>query len=146
MCSSDLYLISGQPLTIRIGYEAAHAVADVVCGITVYDNKGVILFGSNTDNLGIELDCIKGSGEIAFILADVPLLDGSYPVTIGLHSHDEATVYDWSEQRHTFEVMSPTRDIGVLQFHVDVAVNGRLQTPRLTQRNLEAEIAESNHN
>ncbi len=56
--------------------------------------------------------------------AEVPLLDGSYPVTIGLHSHDEATVYDWSEQRHSFEVMSPTRALGTIQLKVDVAVNG----------------------
>ena len=48
----------------------------------------------------------------------------SYPVTVGLLSHDEATVYDWSEQRHNFEVMSPTRAAGVIQLDVSVTVNG----------------------
>ena len=53
-------------------------------------------------------------------MAKVPLLDGTYPVTVGLHSHDEATVYDWSEQGYSFEVMSPTRAVGVLQLDVNV--------------------------
>ena len=48
----------------------------------------------------------------------------TYPVTVGLHSHDEATVYDWSEQGYSFEVMSPTRAVGVLQLDVNVSVNG----------------------
>jgi ABC-2 type transport system ATP-binding protein len=118
------YVVSGEPLTIRIRYEAVRRVEDVVCGITIYDEKGFILFGLNTDTLGVDLGSIEGSGEIAFMLAEVPLLDGSYPLTIGLHSHDEATVYDWSEQRHSFEVMSPTRALGIIQLRVDVAVDG----------------------
>jgi ABC-type polysaccharide/polyol phosphate transport system ATPase subunit len=118
------YLVSGQPVTIRIRYEATEPVDDLVCGIAVFDNKGWMLFGWNTDTLGVDLGRIEGSGEIAFAIREVPLLDGTYPVTVGLHSHDEATVYDWSEQRHNFEVMSPTRAAGVIQLDVHVSVNG----------------------
>jgi hypothetical protein len=118
------YLVSGQSLTIRIRYRAIEAVDDLVCGVAVYDNKGWLLFGWNTDSLGVDLGRIDGSGEIAFEVKEIPLLDGTYPVTVGLHSHDEATVYDWSEQRDVFEVMSPTRAIGVIQLDVRVAVNG----------------------
>ncbi len=49
------YIVSGEPLTIRIRYEAVRRVDDVVCGITIYDNKGYILFGLNTDTLGVDL-------------------------------------------------------------------------------------------
>jgi ABC-2 type transport system ATP-binding protein len=133
-CDTRPYLQTGQPLTIRIRYEAPDPVDDLVCGIAVYDNKGWNLFGWNTDTLGIDLGRIQGSGEIAFSVASVPLLDGTYPVTIGLHSHDEATVYDWSEQRHSFEVMSPNRSFGILQLKVDVLVDGtQVATEALAQ-------------
>jgi ABC-2 type transport system ATP-binding protein len=118
------YLISGQPLTIRVGYEAPEPIDDLVCGVVVYDEKGWVLFGWNTDILDIDLGCIVGSGEIAFRVGEVPLLDGTYPVTIGLHSHDEATVYDWSEQRQSLEVMSPGRLPGVMQLDVEITVDG----------------------
>jgi hypothetical protein len=126
------YLVSGQPVTIRVRYEAVEPVHDLVCGIAVYDNKGWMLFGWNTDILGVDLGTIEGSGEIAFAIREMPLLDGTYPVTVGLHSHDEATVYDWSEQRYNFEVMSPTRAAGVIQVDVKVTVNGSsVQSRRL---------------
>lgn len=118
------YLVSGQPLTIRVRYQALEPVDDLVCGLLVYDNKGWVLFGWNTDTLGVDLGRIHGWGEIAFALKEVPLLDGTYPVTVGLHSHDEATVYDWSEQRHNFEVMSPTQSAGIIQMDVNVTLNG----------------------
>jgi ABC-2 type transport system ATP-binding protein len=121
---SKPYLVSGDPLTIRIRFEAMKPIADLVCGIAVYDTKGFVLFGWNTDLLGIDLGLVEGSGEVAFSVARLPLLDGTYPVTVGLHSHDEATVYDWSEQRHSFEVMCPTRAAGILQLQVAVTVNG----------------------
>jgi ABC-2 type transport system ATP-binding protein len=118
------YLVSGQPMTIRIRYEAIEPVEELVCGIAVFDVNGWMLFGWNTDILGVDLGPIEGSGEIAFVLTEVPLLDGTYPVTVGLCSHDEATVYDWSEQGYNFSVMSPTRAVGVLQLDVNVLVNG----------------------
>ena len=118
------YVTSGQPMTVRIRYEAVEPVEELVCGIAVYDNKGWVLFGWNTDTLGVDLGRIEGSGEVAFELKEVPLLDGTYAVTVGLHGHDEATVYDWSEQGYSFGVMSGTRAAGVIQMDVNVTVNG----------------------
>jgi ABC-2 type transport system ATP-binding protein len=129
------YLVSGQSLTIRVGYEAPDAIDDLVCGIAVYDERGWVLFAWNTAFLGIDLGCIEGSGEIAFSIPQVPLLDGTYPVSIGFHSHDESTVYDWREQRDSFEVMAPGRLPGVMQLDVDVTLDGapvKSGTHRLT--------------
>jgi ABC-type polysaccharide/polyol phosphate transport system ATPase subunit len=128
---SKPYLVSGEPFTIRIRFQAMRPIDDLVCGIAVYDTKGWLLFGWNTDTLDIDLGRVEGSGEVAFSVAELPLLDGTYPVTIGLHSHDEATVYDWSEQRHSFEVMCPTRAAGILQLQVAVTVNGSAVTERI---------------
>jgi ABC-2 type transport system ATP-binding protein len=117
------YLTSGDPLTIHIGYHAARPVDDLVVGVAVYDMEGRLLFGWNTDVMGLDLGRVEGHGEISFVIRSLPLLDGTYPVTIGMHSHDEATVYDWREQHEQFEVMSPSRAVGVLQLDVDVILD-----------------------
>jgi hypothetical protein len=106
-----------------VAYDAVRAVDDLVVGVAVYDLEGRLLFGWNTDVMGLDLGRVEGRGEICFVVRSVPLLDGAYPITIGMHSHDEATVYDWREQHDHFEVMSPSRAVGVLQLDVEVTMD-----------------------
>ena len=107
-CANRPYLTSGDPLTIHVGYETVRPVDDLVIGVAVYDMEGRALFGWNTDVMGVDLGRVEGSGEISFNIRALPLLDGTYPVTVGMHSHDSAVIYDWREQEERFEVMSPT--------------------------------------
>jgi hypothetical protein len=51
------------------------------------------------------------------------LLDGNFELTIGIHSPDESTVYDWWEHKSRFEVMNPTRKQG--QISLPMRVDGR---------------------
>ena len=114
------YLVSGEPLTITLHYEARERVEDVVMGIGIFDLQGREMFGSNTDILGYELPAVEGRGRVVFRIPNVPFLDGTYLLTIGVHSRDEGTVYDWSEQRHRFEVMHPGRSSGMVDLAIDV--------------------------
>ncbi|MGH9182179.1 MAG: Wzt carbohydrate-binding domain-containing protein, partial [Acidimicrobiales bacterium] len=114
------YLLPGQPLSVTIAYEAPERVEDVVFGIAVHDVEGRLVFGSNTDFLGVEVGPVEGTGEVRFETDGVPLLDGTYLLTLGVHSHDEGTVYDWHDQQHQFEVMNPGRTVG--QVHMGLRV------------------------
>jgi ABC-2 type transport system ATP-binding protein len=116
-CETNRYLVSGQPLSIRIGYEAAEGVDDLVAGVAIYDLEGKLLSGWNTSLLDQDLGVIEGQGEIAFHIAEVPLLDGTYPVSIGLVGRD-GLVYDWREQRESFEVLSKAKVVGLVEFRV----------------------------
>ena len=119
------HLHPGEPLDIVVRYEAREAVDDVACGIGVYDDTGRDLFGVNTMMLGVDLGRLEGSGEITFRLAALPLLDGRYPLTVGIHSRDEGTVYDWHEQRFAIEVVNPGTSVGLIHVPVTVTVTGR---------------------
>jgi ABC-2 type transport system ATP-binding protein len=115
------YLQTGQPLTITIHYEARERVDDVVVGIGIFDLQGRELFGTNTDFTGYPLGALEGRGRVTFSIPKVLLLDGTYLVTLGIHSRDEGTVYDWSEQRYRFEVMHPGRTAGMFDLEIDVS-------------------------
>jgi lipopolysaccharide transport system ATP-binding protein len=117
------YLLPGEPLAIRIAYEAVERVDDVVFGIAIHDVEGDLVFGSNTDFLDVALGALHGPGVVTFETDHVPLLDGTYFVTIGIHSHDEATVYDWREHRHKFEVMNPSRTSGRVHMGIRVSID-----------------------
>jgi len=57
---------------------------------------------------------------MSFEFHRVPLLDGTYLVTLAIQSRDEGTVYDWREQQASFEVMNPSRTSGLVSFPIDV--------------------------
>jgi ABC-2 type transport system ATP-binding protein len=117
------HLLPGEPLKIKVRYEATQPVDEPVFGIAIYDPLGRDLFGTNTDILGVRMGRIEGSGEVVFNLKSVPFLDGTYPVTVGIADSDGGTVYDWSEQQHHFEVMNPGRTAGVIELPVEVDVS-----------------------
>lgn len=117
------YLISGEPLTVTVNYHATQPTEDVVVGISIYNEKGDVIFGANTDFLGFELPRLEGNGTIVFNIDSVSLGDGTYPVTIGMHSHDEDTVYDWHEARYHFSVMPPGRSVGQVHMNMTVSTN-----------------------
>jgi ABC-2 type transport system ATP-binding protein len=116
------YLLPHDPLDIRVAYDAEDRVEDVMFGIAIYDLKGNNLFGANTKILGLEVPPAEGKGEIRFSFADMPLLDGTYLVTLAIQTRDEGVVYDWHEQQWQFEVMNPDRTAGIVAMPLTVRV------------------------
>jgi ABC-2 type transport system ATP-binding protein len=104
------------PVTIRMGYKATVPVDDVVFAINVHDMDGNFLLGTNTDLMGVDLGKVRGRGEVAFELDRVPLLDGTYRVSLGIHTHDGGIEYDHREDQDVFEVMNPGETVGIVHF------------------------------
>jgi lipopolysaccharide transport system ATP-binding protein len=93
---------------------------DLLFGIAIHDQSGNHLYGTNTRILGVDVPAAAGDGEMTFEFDRVPLLDGTYLVTLAIQTTDEGVVYDWREQQHHFEVMNPSRTPGTVSFPVQV--------------------------
>ena len=111
----------GEPLRLDVTLEAADAVHDVVVGIAIYSSMGWLVFGTNTELQGVDLNDVSGRCRVSFTFPEVPLLDGTYAVTIGVHTRG-GLVYDSWEQRRRFEVAAPGRDIGLVRLPVRIEV------------------------
>jgi ABC-2 type transport system ATP-binding protein len=114
------WLLPDEAMTVRVGYHATERTDDMLFGIAIYDQDGNYLFGTNTAILGVDVPPADGDGEMAFEFQRVPLLDGTYLVTLAIQSIDEGTVYDWREQQTSFSVMNPSRTNGIVSFPIDV--------------------------
>ena len=112
-----------EPMRIEVTLEAAEAVKDVVVGIAVYNNMGWLVFGTNTDIHGVDLDMTAGRRNVTFDCTEVPLLDGTYAVTVGVHTKG-GLVYDSWEQQRRFEVAAPGRDIGLVRLPITIEIDG----------------------
>jgi len=123
------YLLVGDPLTIRVAYEASEPVDDLEFVITVYDAEGRILYAADSRILGVALGRIDGAGEVVFRFERIPLLEGRYPFSLGIRG--PGVIYDWRERQHAFEVVNQGPVLGYVDMplHVEVGI-----TPSFVQK------------
>jgi ABC-2 type transport system ATP-binding protein len=119
------YVLPGEALDIRLSYEATEPLDDVVFALDIIDLEGRHLVGVNTEGLGTDLGVLEGRGEIVFSISSVPLLDGTYPLSFGVHNHGGGIVYAQRYQRDSFQVMNPGQKHGL----VDIPVSARVEAP-----------------
>jgi ABC-2 type transport system ATP-binding protein len=115
-------VLPGEPLQFRIGYDAGERlVSDIVAGIALYNSMGQVVYGTNSHLMGQDLDAVSGEGVISFAIKDLPLLDGTYRLTVGLHNLG-GLQYDHWEQQVPFQVAAPGRDIGIVRLETTIEV------------------------
>jgi ABC-2 type transport system ATP-binding protein len=117
-------LLPGDPLDVHVRYAAPNPVDDVVFAINIHDTEGRLLYGANTDFLGPGPLRVHGDGWVTFTFPSVPLFDGTFIVSLGIHSQDIGTIYDQLDGRHTFTVMNPTRLVGLVALDAKVGFEG----------------------
>ncbi len=118
--TSESFILPGQPVRVRCRYEAAEKVDDVVFALNIIDQEGRLMLGANSDIVGVPIDEVHGTGEVVFDLAAVPLLDGDYEISLGIHSHDVGEEYDHVEGEHRIQVMNPTKIMGRVKFPLSI--------------------------
>jgi len=119
----DRHLLPDAPLAIHVSFESLIDTADVSFGIALHDEEGRLVFGSSTAVRGDDLRVVPGPGSVSFRFASVPLLDGTYKVTVGAGTIDGGTVFDWREQHDEFQVMNPGLTQGQVSLPIDILVD-----------------------
>jgi ABC-2 type transport system ATP-binding protein len=116
------YLISGEPLAIRVEYDVAEPLSGVRFQIALLSERDEILFSSQGEALsgGDVLDA--GPGSVVFHFDSMLLLDGRFTVNLSVRGEGGVSLA-LAEPACHFEVMNPGRAIGV------VALPMRIEMP-----------------
>ena len=112
----------GESLCFDVELSSNEPVDDVVIGIAVYGPMGELIHGTNSHLKGADLGTVDGKRRVRFDLGNVPLLDGTYGLTVGVHTLS-GLVYDHWEQKRRFEVAAGGRDQGMISFPVKITVD-----------------------
>lgn len=95
---------TNDPFTVRVRYRATTRTTDVACGIAVLSADNLAyLFGHTSNAAGISLD-LQGEGTIEFTLPSLPLLQGSYVVTVAMEGVEVPRTFDLHDRRYSFLV------------------------------------------
>ncbi len=100
---------TNEPFTVRVQYRAKERTDDIACGIAVLSAQNLsYLFGHSSNAAGLDLD-LDGEGAIEFTLPSLPLMQGSYVVTVALEGVKQPGVFDMHDRRYSFLVFeNPT--------------------------------------
>jgi ABC-type polysaccharide/polyol phosphate transport system ATPase subunit len=104
--------VPGESLTVALRVLASAPLDDFVFGVGIFNADGVAVYGTNTDIEDYEPLRIDGEGEVALVLEDLRLVEGTYLLDVAAHRRD-GTPYDYHRGLHTFRVKSRTKDVGV---------------------------------
>jgi ABC-2 type transport system ATP-binding protein len=119
------YLYPGESLTVTADVDSLAAVPNAMASIAIHDDKQEVVFASDPDDPACEMDIPEGGGVVRFSFPEVPLLDGTYSVSVGVRSATKTEIFDWKDQVTQFEVANPGRSTGRVRLPLDVSFRMR---------------------
>jgi ABC-2 type transport system ATP-binding protein len=98
-------LKTGEPVTIQIDYTAHQPITEPVFGVRFTHLHGTNVWGSNTKRMGFKTETLRDSGTISLTIPELPILAGTYDLTVALSDNHESHEYDHWERRIRFDVV-----------------------------------------
>lgn len=94
----------GEPWVVRLRYRAQHQVKQPVFGLAIYRSDGLHVCGPNTHFADLDIPCVEDTGEVFYRVDHLPLMEGSYYVSVAVVNRSDTVMYDYHDRLHTFKV------------------------------------------
>jgi ABC-type polysaccharide/polyol phosphate transport system ATPase subunit len=107
---------NGETIQVKINYDAYKRIDKPVFGYSIVDNDGKLIFGTNTQIAGIDVDYIEGKGSVDLLLDPNILIRGKFYFSFSLHSADHLTNYHRKENWVHFWMETDDDEIGFVRF------------------------------
>jgi ABC-2 type transport system ATP-binding protein len=113
-------LKTGEPISLQIDYRAHMPIKEPVFGIRITHLHGTNVWGSNTKRMGFQPATLNNSGTITLNIPELPILAGTYDLTVALTDQHETYEYDHWERRVRFDVVQYNSfDEGLIQIEAN---------------------------
>jgi ABC-type polysaccharide/polyol phosphate transport system ATPase subunit len=97
---------TGDTLVLSIEYFAHQPVISPIFGMAIHKIDGLHISGPNTRFCGLELPTVSGVGKISFQIPNLPLLDGSYLISVASTDWEDTEMYDYHDRVYPFRVFN----------------------------------------
>lgn len=95
---------TGAGLTVRVSYDSHAVIEDLVVFVKISTLSGLDVWSTSTRTNGIALPRVIGAGGVELSIPSLPLLEGTYLLTVALRNGRETTEFDHWEHGHKFDV------------------------------------------
>jgi hypothetical protein len=123
------HAVYGDPVTIRMHYNASEVVDDALFGITVYHENGTFVTGTSTHLAALPTGRIQGRGYIDYELNRMNLTPGNYQVGIAVQDRHAQHHFDLVERYVGFAVRTRHGGTGTCGSGWDLEATGAKREP-----------------
>lgn len=95
---------TGDTLHLELHYHAHTRIEDPMFGLAFLHTDGTHISGPNNKFAGVDFEPIEGEGIIHYTIENLPLLPGSYDVTVSAYDHTGTQAYDFHWRAYPFRV------------------------------------------
>jgi homopolymeric O-antigen transport system ATP-binding protein len=125
---------TGAPVTIRVRYRATRPVPGPHIAVDLHRADGVYCCGINTRMRDCDLGVLEGAGFVDLQLEGLPLLAGSYSLSVGILDAHCLNAFDLRERVYPFTIVSAERERGVVHIEHAWRLNGTPCSPQPARR------------
>jgi ABC-type polysaccharide/polyol phosphate transport system ATPase subunit len=93
-----------EPWTVKLRYRAAQRVEAPVIGLAIHRSDGLHVCGPNTRFAGLDIPFVEGEGSVSYHVDQLPLMEGSYSVSVSAHNQTDTVMYDYHDRLYDFKV------------------------------------------
>ncbi len=113
------YLVSGEPLTVRVTLDVVERVVDAGFKVSLLRGNEILFASDTGQHDGRTLE--RGRQELVIRFGSLPLLEGQFALHFDVRDGG-GVVLDLREPACTFEVMNPTRETGLIAMKLEIDV------------------------
>lgn len=103
----------GEPLNVRLAYEARSPVGPSIFGFGISDEAGRLIHGSNTEIERMPVPALSGSGSVVLRIPRLNLARGTYFFSFSVHSADHKVNYHRLDNAFAIGVESASNFEGI---------------------------------
>lgn len=96
---------TGEMVRIHLRYRALERVERPVFGLAIHRHDGIHICGPNTAFSGLEIPWVDGEGEVIYTIPSLPLLEGTYLVSVSATDERDIETFDYHDRAYVFRVV-----------------------------------------
>ncbi len=105
---------SGDPLIVQLNYTVHQPVVEPIFVVTLRNHDGLKCYEVNSQEDGASVGLVEGSHSLNLFLGALPLLPGTYSLSVGAFSQNWEYTYEYLHQTCSFQVDGPTTGSGIV--------------------------------
>jgi lipopolysaccharide transport system ATP-binding protein len=94
----------GEFWSVYLHYRAQRRIDNPVFGLAVFRDDGLHMCGPNTQFAGMDIPFIGGEGIVLYRVARLPLMEGTYLVSVAAHNQADTVMFDYQDRLYSFKV------------------------------------------
>lgn len=122
---------SGSGLGVSFRVDTDRPLADWIVGVAIEDSGGQVVWGANSDKVGIDLPELEaGRSSVHVDFPEVPLAEGIYQFSVAVADTGNRTVFHRVNRVATFRVVTQAVEDGTVHLVPSYRVSGTLVAAR----------------